>query len=166
MYYQISPSPILTTCINYIVLYVHCIFNYYLPYFVLYMYSIYTEVISGIRDDVLEPLLLSPISSPPSSFKEVVKSVIGDIEVVLNGKHVDLKASIAKYFRALALEYFDEAVDSYPLLRFVSFSTSQKQCGSQVLFNHIYTNTESASKLIDLLQNISVAVSVIKQVCI
>ena len=164
MYYQISPSPTLTTCINYIVLYA-----VYLTIICLILYctcTLYTEVISGIRDDVLEPLLLSPISSPPSSFKEVVKSVIGDIEVVLNGKHVDLKASIAKYFRALALEYFDEAVDSFPILRFVSFSTSQKQCGSQVLFNHIYTNTESASKLIDLLQNISVAVSVIKQVCI
>ena len=164
MYYQISPSPTLTTCKNYIVLY-----TVYLTIICLILYctcTLYTEVISGIRDDVLEPLLLSPISSPPSSFKEVVKSVIGDIEVVLNGKHVDLKASIAKYFRALALEYFDEAVDSYPLLRFISFSTSQKQCGSQVLFNHIYTNTESASKLIDLLQNISVAVSVIKQVCI
>ena len=164
MYYQISPSPTLTTCINYIVLY-----TVYLIIICLILYctcTLYTEVISGIRDDVLEPLLLSPISSPPSSFKEVVKSVIGDIEVVLNGKHVDLKASIAKYFRALALEYFDEAVDSFPILRFVSFSNSQKQCGSQVLFNHIYTNTESASKLIDLLQNISVAVSVIKQVCI
>ena len=126
--------------------------------------TLYTDVISDIRDDVLEPLLLSPISSPPSSFKEVVKSVISDIEVVLNGKHVDLKVSIAKYFRALALEFFDEALDSIPLLRSVSLSTSQKQCGSQVLFNHIYTNTESASKLIDLLQNISVAVSVIKQV--
>ena len=92
--------------------------------------TLYTEVISDIREDVLVPLLLSPISSPPSSFK-VVKSVISDIEVVLNGKHVDLKVSIAKYFRALALEYFDEALDSIPLLRFVSLSTRLSH-GNQV----------------------------------
>ena len=58
------------------------------------MCTLYTEVISDIREDVLVPLLLSPISSPPSSFKEVVKSVISDIEVVLNGKHVDSLKSV------------------------------------------------------------------------
>ena len=131
----------------------------------LFLYcTVYTGVVKDIKDDVLKPLLLSPISSPPSSFKEAVKSVIGDIEIVLSGKRADLKTTIANYFRALALNYFDNALSSIPLLRSIRLSASQKQCGSQVLFNHIYTNTESASKLIDLLQNISVAVSVIKQV--
>ena len=94
-----------------------------------------------------------------------MESVIADINTVLNGKHVDLKASIAKYFRALALYYFDELLDSFPLLTaFIRLTDRQKECGSQVLFNHIYSSTDSAAKLIDLLQNISVAVGVIKQV--
>ena len=81
---------------------------------------------------------------------------------MLDGKHVDLKESIANYFRAVALNYVDDALDLLPFS--IRLSSSQKQCASKVLFNHIYDNTESAAKLIDLIQNISVAVSVIKQV--
>ena len=124
-----------------------------------------TEIVDDVKKDVLKPLLLSSVPSPPSSFREVVESVINDINTVLNGKHVDLKASIAKYFRAVALYYFDELLDSFPLITaFIRLSDSQKRCGSQVLFNHIYSRTESAAKLVDLLQNISVAVGVVKQV--
>ena len=84
---------------------------------------------------------------------------------MLNGRHVNLKASIAKYFQAVALYYFDELIDSFPLLTaFIRISDSQKRCGSQVLFNHIHSTTESVANLVDLLQNISVAVGVIKQV--
>ena len=81
---------------------------------------------------------------------------------MLDGKHVDLKESIANYFRAVALNYVDDALDLLPFP--IRLSSSQKQCASKVLFNHIYDNTESAAKLIDLIQNISVAVSIIKQV--
>ena len=118
----------------------------------------------NIIDDILRPLLLSVVPSPPPSFIATVNSVINDINTVLNGKHVDLKDTIANYFKAVAIYYFDDAVDSIPLLRSIRITDTQKECGTEVLFNHIYDNTESAAKLIDLIQNISVAVSIIKQV--
>ena len=128
----------------------------------------FTDIINDVINDVIRPLLLSPVPSPPQSFINAVNSVLRDIQAVLNGRHVDLKVSIANYFSAVSLHYFDEAIDkaikSIPFLRFIRIRDSQKQCGARVLFNHIYTNTESAGQLIDLLQNISVAVGIIKQV--
>ena len=131
--------------------------------FLFYLYiCCFIEIVTDIIDDVVKPLLLSTVNSPPSSFNATVNSVIDDINTVLDGRHVDLTVSIANYFRAVALYYIDDALDLVPFS--ISVSNSQKQCASTVLFNHIYDNTESAAKLIDLIQNISVAVSVIKQV--
>ena len=124
----------------------------------------FTEIITDLLNDVVRPLLLSAVPSPPSSFITVVDSVIMDIEMALNSQQVDLKVTISNYFSAVALHYFDEALKSYPLLRSVRLSDSQKKCGSRVFFNHIYSNTDSAAKLIDLLQNISMAVGMIRQV--
>lgn len=122
-----------------------------------------SEIITDLLNDVVRPLLLSAVPSPPSSFITVVDSVIMDIEMALNSQQVDLKVTISNYFSAAALHYFDEALKSQPLLRSVRLSDSQKKCGSQVFFNHIYSNTDSAAKLIDLLQNISMAVGMIRQ---
>ena len=122
----------------------------------------FTEIITDIIDDVLKPLLLSTVKSPPSSFINTVNSVINDINTVLDGKRVDLKVSIANYFKAVALFYVDDVLDLLPWT--IRLSSRQKECASTLVFNHIYDNTESAAKLIDLMQNISVAVAVIKQV--
>ena len=123
-----------------------------------------TEVVNDVINNVVRPLLYSPVPSPPpSSFREAVNTVIRDIETVLNGKHVDLKETIANYFRAVALYHLNDILDSFPL-SLIRLSDSQKRCASQVLFDRVYTTTESAEKLIGLFQNISVAVSVIKQV--
>jgi len=118
----------------------------------------------GILDDVVRPLLLSPVSSPPSNFINTVDSVIDDIHRVLDGYRVDLKVTVANYFEALALNYLEDTLKSYPLLRFIRLTITQKRCASRVLFNHIYTNTKSTAELIDLFQNISTAVAIIKQV--
>ena len=123
----------------------------------------FTEIVKDIIDDVLKPLLLSTVDSPPpSSFVSTINSVINDINTVLDGKHVDLKVSIANYFKAVALFYVDDVIDLLPFN--IRLSTRQKECASNLVFNHIYDNTASAAELIDLMQNISVAVAVIKQV--
>ena len=123
----------------------------------------FTEIVKDIIDDVLKPLLLSTVGSPPpSSFVSTINSVINDINTVLDGKHVDLKVSIANYFKAVALFYVDDVIDLLPFN--IRLSTRQKECASNLVFNHIYDNTESAAELIDLMQNISVAIAVIKQV--
>ena len=72
--------------------------------------------------------------------------------------------TVANYFEALALNYLEDTLKSYPLLRFIRLTITQKRCASRVLFNHIYTNTKSTAELIDLFQNISTAVAIIKQV--
>ena len=74
----------------------------------------FTEIISDIIDNVLKPLLLSTVKSPPSSFINTVNSVINDINTVLDGKRVDLKVSIANYFKAVALFYVDDVLDLLP----------------------------------------------------
>lgn len=144
-------------------MYVQC--NIYVATLILIICSLaiyFTDIVTGVIEDVLRPLLLSVVSSPSSSFITVVNSVIDDVNIVLNGKHHDLKVTIADYFKAVALYYVDEALDSFPFP--LSLTQGKKECASKVFFNHIYDNTESAAELIDLFQNISVAVGVIKQV--
>ena len=130
--------------------------------FVHYLAIYFTDIVRDVIEDVLRPLLLSVVSSPSSSFITAVNSVIDDVNIVLNGKHRDLKVAIANYFKAVTLYYLDDVLDNLPFG--ITLSRNKKECASRVLFNHIYDNTESAAELIDLFQNISVAVGVIKQV--
>lgn len=115
-------------------------------------------------ENVVRPLLLSAAPSPSSKFRAVVQSVINDIHRVLGGNRVNLKDTIAKYFKAVAVIRFDKAIEAYPIVKSLGLSNKQIQCGSEVAFDHIYTNKDSAAQLIDMFQNISVAFAVIKQV--
>ena len=76
----------------------------------------YTEVVNDIRDDVLKPLLLSPVPLPPSNLTEVVESVIDDIERALNGTYVDLNVTVAKYIKAITVHLFDQVISFVPFL--------------------------------------------------
>ena len=60
--------------------------------------------------------------------------------------------------------YFDEAIDAIPSFFGVSLSIDQTACGVQAVFSQIYTNTDAGAELIDLIQNISQAIRIIKQV--
>ena len=84
----------------------------------------------------------------------------------MNGSNVNLTRTLFDYFLAVSRVYFDEALDtinSLPLIN-LNLNVDQVQCGVRAVFNHIYTNTDAADEMIELIQNISQAVRIIKQV--
>ena len=111
---------------------------------------------------MIRPLLLSVVKRPTSEFTTAVNNAMIDISRALAGSNVDLKVTFRNYFKAIAVAYFDKAVDSLPVR--ISVSSRLASCGSEALFNQIYSTTDSAVKLIDLLHNITRAIAVIKQV--
>ena len=125
----------------------------------------YADVLEDTIENVIKPLLLSPVSPPTSDFTAEVNDVVEDIKTALTGSNVDLKVTFRNYFKAIAVAYFDRAVDKL-FSSFISRRISNRlaSCASEALFNQIYSTTDSAVHLIDLLHNITRAVGVIQQV--
>ena len=102
----------------------------------------------------------SNLSTP--DFVASVNTTLEDITSALNGNDVDLTQTLSDYFLAVSRVYFNEAVDSFGLP--ITLSADQTDCGVRATFDYIYTNTNAAVELVDLLQNISQAISILNQV--
>jgi len=127
-------------------------------------------IITDIIENTVRPLLLSAVSPSTDNFTASVDVAISEITAALSGYSVDLKQTIYKYVRAVAAHRLDEVLSSidlgFGLTVNITLSEKQKECAVQFGFNHIYNNTDAAAQLVSLLQNISTAVTVIKQVFI
>ena len=84
----------------------------------------------------------------------------------MNGSNVNLTRTLFDYFLAVSRVYFDEALDTINSIPFVNLNLNidQVRCGVRAVFNHIYTNADATAEMIELIQNISQAVRIIKQV--
>ena len=80
-----------------------------------------------------------------------------DIVSALNGSTVNLTVTFDEYVKVVAFYHFNETVNP-------ETNTSDSNCVSQAILNHVYNNTDSLDELIELLQNISVTVKILKQV--
>ena len=129
-----------------------------------------TAIITDITENMVRPLLLSAVSPPTDNFTASVDVAMSDIKAALNGYNVGLKNTLSNYVRAVAAHRLDEVLSSIDLgFGFkvnIVLTKKQKECAIQFGFNHVYNNTDAAAELVSLLQNISTAVGVIKQVMI
>lgn len=101
---------------------------------------------------------------------------MSDFDNVLNGGNVDLSNTIARFFRAIATEYFSRIIERVweQLTEGISkgqlipplpkLSLDKNNSMIDTIFNEIYEHTEATDELIDLVQNISTAVDIIEQV--
>ena len=127
-----------------------------------------TAIIADITEDVIRPLLLSAVPSDEIStgFNASVNARIRDIINALNGRNVNLTRTLFDYFVAISRVYFDDAVDSLNAVSGINLTLdiNQTNCGEQAVFRRIYTNADATAELVELFQNISQAVRIIKQV--
>ena len=129
-------------------------------------YYVSVAILIDITENNIRPLLLSIVPSPTTDFVNAVNVAMVEFTNALTGSRVDLKSTISKHFRAVATYYLDKALSSFSLfrVRIIRLSNYQKICAIQATFNQIYTYTDGAAEMVDLLQNIATAISVIKQV--
>ena len=138
-------------------------------YVVLAYVCIYlAAILADITDDFIRPLLRSAVPSDEitADFNISIDATLLDIINTLNGSNVNLTRTLFDYFLAVSRIYFDEALDAINSLPFVNLNlnTDQVQCGVRAVLNHIYTNANATAEMIELLQNISQAMKIIKQV--
>ena len=129
--------------------------------------SVSVAILIDITVNNIRPLLLSAVPSPTTDFINAVNVAMVEFTNALTGSRVDLKSTISKYFRAVATYYLDKALSSFSLFGFritIRLSSYQKNCAIQAIFNQIYTYTDGAAEMVDLLQNTATAIAVIKQV--
>jgi len=129
-----------------------------------------TVIITDITENTVRPLLLSAVSPPTDNFTASVDVAMSDIKAALNGYNVNLKQTLYNYVRAVAAHHLDKVLSSvdlgFGIKANIILAKEQKQCAIQFGFNHVYNNTDAAAELVSLLQNISTAIGVIKQVLI
>lgn len=102
-----------------------------------------------------------PSNLSTADFVASVDTSVADITNILKGNDVDLSQTLSNYFLAVSRVYFNEAVDSIGLS---TPTANQTDCGVYETFEYIYTNADGADELVDLLQNISEAISILNQV--
>ena len=133
-----------------------------------YVCTYLTAIIADVADDFISPLLRSAVPSDEitAEFDASVDATLQDIINTLNGSNVNLTRTLFNYFLAVSTVYFNEALDAVNSIPFVNLNLdiSQVQCGVRAVFNHIYTNVDAAAEMIELIQNISQAIRIIKQV--
>ena len=127
-----------------------------------------TAIIADITDDFIRPLLRSavPFDEITADFNVSINATLLDITNALNGSNVNLTRTLFDYFLAVSRVYFDEALDAINSIPFVNLNLNvdQVQCGVRAVFNQIYTNANATAEMVELIQNISQAISIIKQV--
>ena len=127
-----------------------------------------TAIISDVADDFIRPLLRSAVPSDEitADFDASIDATLLDIINALNGSNVNLTRTLFNYFLAVSTVYFNDALDTVNSIPFVNLNLdiSQVQCGVRAIFNHINTNANAAAEMIELIQNISQAIRIIKQV--
>ena len=117
-------------------------------------------------EDFIRPLFRSAVPSRliTSDFNNSVDATLLDIFNTLNGSNINLTRTLQDYFLAISNVYFDEAI-SLPEFSSLSLNDIQRNCGVRTVFRHIHTNTNASAELVDLFQNISQAIRIIKRVC-
>ena len=103
----------------------------------------------------MRPLLLSAVSPPSSNFTSAVDDVVTEIADLLNGSDVNLTVTFHEYINAVV----------FNLLSNDDTSISDG-CISEAIFNYVYNKTDSVAELSELLQNISTAIKILKQVIV
>ena len=122
-----------------------------------------TAILLDVTENIIRPLLLSVVSSPTSEFNASVNVTVMNITRVLNDDYVNLTSVLSEYFMAVSRAYFVQEINSDGDIM-LNLSNSQITCGAQAVFNQIFTNTNAVLQLVDLFQNISTAMRIIKQV--
>ena len=105
-----------------------------------------------------------PFDEITSAFNGSLDNTLLDVINALNGSNVNLTRTLFNYFMAVSRVYFDEAVGAIPINLNLNLTIDQADCGVQAVFRHIYTNADATAELVELFQNISQAVRIIKQV--
>ena len=138
-----------------------CIANLCIINYILHL----TAIIADITEDVIRPLLRSAVPSDEITprFNASLDNTLLDIINSLNGSNVNLTRTLFNYFMAVSRVYFDEAVGAVPFS--LNLNIDQIGCGVRAVFRHVYTNADAAAELVELFQNMSQAVRIIKQVC-
>ena len=103
----------------------------------------------------MRPLLLSAVSPPSSNFTAAVNDAITDIANLLNGSDVNLTITFHGYINAVVFNYLS-----------LDETATSDSCVSQAIFNHVYSKTGSVAELIELLQNISTVIKILKEVIV
>ena len=151
----------------FIIMYMHCImFDNSFVCCLLQITMLYhpIAILADITDDVINPLLLSAVTSQSrtSDFTNAVLSTLKNITNALNGSNVNLTRTLNNYLLAVSRVYSNEAIDSSPVP--LTLSATQRNCVAHAVFDHINTNANASSELIELFHNISRAISIIKRV--
>ena len=110
----------------------------------------------------MRPLLLSAVSSPSPHFTTAVNNIITDIVSALNGNTVNLTVTFYEYVKVVAFYQFNETVNF--LSTETNINDSLRYCVNQAIHNHVYNEIDSAVELIELFQNISATIKILKQV--
>ena len=106
----------------------------------------------------MRPLLLSAVPSPSPHFTAAVNDTLADIVSVLNGSSVNLTVAYSQYAKAVVFHYCNIT----PTLS-SSMSNSSSNCVNQAILNHVH-KTDYAAELVELFENISAAIKILKQV--
>ena len=136
----------------------------YVAAYVIYL----TAILADITYDFIRPLLRSAVPSDEitDDFNLSIDATLLDIINTFNGSNVNLTRTLFDYFLAISRVYFNDVLtsvnDFLPIN--VNLDSNQIQCGVRAVFNRIYTNTDAATELIELFQNISQGIRIIKQV--
>ena len=135
-------------------------------------YDLFAEILRDITENNIRPLLLSLVKPPTTGFRTAVDKATADIDRALNGNKVDLKNTVLTFFRAVAIEYYNSAVEFVkqkltlgPIkISLPTLDSAQERCAIDGILKQIYTHTDGTDQLIDLFQSISTALKVIKEV--
>ena len=110
----------------------------------------------------MRPLLLSAVSSPSPHFTMAVNNIMTDIVNTLNGSTVNLTVTFYEYVKVVAFYQFNETVNF--LSTETNINDSLRYCINQAIHDHVYNEIDSAVELIELFQNISAIIKILKQV--
>ena len=89
-----------------------------------------------------------------------------DIKNALRCGNTDLKNTFKNYFKAIGESYFDKAYNELPGIIKNNIKVSIKNCGINAVVDQIYSTIDSATQLVNLIQETSKAIAVIHKVCI
>ena len=87
-----------------------------------------------------------------------------DIKNALRCGNTDLKNTFKNYFKAIGESYFDNAYNKLPGIIKNNIKVSIKNCGINAVVDQIYSTIDSATQLVNLIQETSKAIAVIHKV--
>ena len=91
---------------------------------------------------------------------------MNDIKKALDCGNIGLKDTFKRFFHAVGVSYFDNVYNKLPGIIRNNIKVRIKNCGIEALVNQIYSTINSASQLVNLLEETSKGIAVIQMVII